>query len=109
MTARSLHFQTPVNKHLKTSEGFSLIELLVTIAILALLAALLLPAISASKSKAKRTACLNNLRQISLGVRMYCDDSNDAPPALGAAALKTNILSLYSGYKQLTKNYNRCA
>ncbi len=94
-----------MNKHLRTSEGFSLIELLVTIAILALLAALLLPAISASKSKARRTICLNNLRQISLGVRMYCDDSNDAPPAPGAAALKTNILSLYSGYKQLTKNY----
>jgi prepilin-type N-terminal cleavage/methylation domain-containing protein/prepilin-type processing-associated H-X9-DG protein len=86
-------------------KGFTLIELLVVIAILAVLAGLLLPALSASKSRAKRTACLNNLRQVSLGVRMYCDDSSDAPPTLGAAALKTNILSLYSGYKQLTKSY----
>jgi prepilin-type N-terminal cleavage/methylation domain-containing protein/prepilin-type processing-associated H-X9-DG protein len=94
-----------VNSHFETSKGFTRIELLATIAILALLAALLLPAVSVSKSKARRTTCLNNLHQISLGVRMYWDDSSDAPPALGAAALKTNILSLYSGYKQLTKNY----
>jgi prepilin-type N-terminal cleavage/methylation domain-containing protein/prepilin-type processing-associated H-X9-DG protein len=94
-----------VNNRFRASKGFTLIELLATIAILALLAGLLLPAISASKSKVKRTTCLNNLQQISLGVRMYSDDSSDAPPALGAAALKTNILSLYSGYKQLTMNY----
>jgi prepilin-type N-terminal cleavage/methylation domain-containing protein len=94
-----------VKRRFRTSEGFTLIELLVVIAILAALAALLLPAINASKNKAKRTTCLNNLHQISLGVRMYCDDSSDTPPTLGAAALKTNILSLYSGYKRLTMNY----
>lgn len=94
-----------MNNHCRAAKGFTLIELLVSIAILALLAALLLPAIAASKGKVKRTICLNNLQQIGLGVRMYCDESSDAPPALGAAAVKTNILSLYSGYKQLTKNY----
>jgi prepilin-type N-terminal cleavage/methylation domain-containing protein len=94
-----------VDNYFRTSKGFTLIELLVVIAILAILAALLLPAINASKSKAKRTTCLNNLHQISLGVRMYADDSSDAPPALGAAAASTNILSLYWGYKQLMKRY----
>ena len=86
-------------------KGFTLIELLVVIAILAILAALILPAISGAKGKARRTACLNNLRQLNLGVRMYSDDSRDVSPSLGAAAAKTNILSLYSGYKQLMKNY----
>jgi prepilin-type N-terminal cleavage/methylation domain-containing protein len=88
-----------------TLNGFTLIELLVVIAITAILAALLLPGISTSKGQARRTACVNNLHQISVGVRMYCDDSSDLPPVPGAAALQTNILSLYSGYKQLMKNY----
>lgn len=85
--------------------GFTLIELLVVIAVIAILAALLFPTISAAKARAKRTTCLNNLRQISLGVRMYSDDSSDATPSLGAAAARTNHFSLYSGYKELMKNY----
>jgi prepilin-type N-terminal cleavage/methylation domain-containing protein len=89
----------------RDSAGFTLVELLVVIAILAVLAAVLLPALSASKGKARRAACSSNLHQIGFGVRMYCDDSRDLPPAPGAAALQTNILSLYSGYKQLTRDY----
>lgn len=75
--------------------GFTLIELLVVIAVIAILAALLFPTISAAKARAKRTTCLNNLRQISLGVRMYSDDSSDATPSLGAAAARTNHFSLF--------------
>jgi prepilin-type N-terminal cleavage/methylation domain-containing protein/prepilin-type processing-associated H-X9-DG protein len=94
-----------MKRKFKTIKGFTLIELLVVIAIIAILAALLLPAISAAKKHAQRTTCLNNLRQINLGTRMYADDSHDAPPSPGSAAAGTNTPLLYFGYKELMKNY----
>ena len=60
--------------------GFTLIELLVVVAIIALLAAILFPVFAAAREKARQTACMNNQRQIVMGVQVYAQDNNATLP-----------------------------
>ena len=75
-------------KHIKTNKrgGFGLIELFIVVAVLAIFAALLLPALAKAKQKAQRIACMNNLKQISIGYRIWAADNGDQFPALQTVA-----------------------
>jgi prepilin-type N-terminal cleavage/methylation domain-containing protein len=83
------------NGHRET--GFTLIELVVVIAIIAVLMALLLPVLANAKAKAKRTACLNNLKQINLAVHLYAGDNDDTLPNVGRGT--------YIAFKEVVKSY----
>src|SRR5215469_12431631 len=71
---------------MKIRRGFTLIELLVVIAIIAVLVALLLPVLSNAKRKAAQVACINNQKQLAIGIKMYLEDNNGAFPGIASRA-----------------------
>jgi prepilin-type N-terminal cleavage/methylation domain-containing protein/prepilin-type processing-associated H-X9-DG protein len=77
----------------REKQGFTLVELLVVMAVIALLAALLLPVLVHSKDSAKSAKCLGNLRQFSLSAEMYWDDNHGQTFAYGG--ISTNDGALY--------------
>lgn len=83
--------------------AFTLLEMLVVLAIIGILAALLLTALVAAKKKADRTTCMNNLRQINLGLCIYSDDSEGKAPS--SPHKKNSYILDFDGYKKLMKSY----
>ncbi|MDR3634952.1 MAG: DUF1559 domain-containing protein [Isosphaeraceae bacterium] len=77
------------------ARGFTLIELLVVIAIIAVLIALLLPAVQAAREAARRAQCVNNLKQIGLGIANYESSTNSLP----TGAINANVLEQCTGYR----------
>src|SRR4051812_488678 len=65
--------------------GFTLVELLVVIGIIAILVSLLLPALNRARDQANRTACISNIRQLMIGFIMYAQQNKDKCP-LGSRA-----------------------
>lgn len=88
------------NRHLA---GFSLTELLVVLAVIAILVGLLIPALSKAKSRSRFAACSNNLRQIAMGVHMYAGEEEDRLPARRPE--NTRSLDGWTAYKALIARY----
>jgi len=112
--------KSEINQSLVTSaatkkEGFTLIELLVVIAIIGILAALLLPALSRAKERAKTIQCLSNERQIGLGMKLYANGASELYPESGGSIAwnrmdetthKSSWMQQIVGFTQNTNIYN---
>ena len=70
--------------------GFTLIELLVVIAIIAILAAILFPVFAQAREKARTTACMNNMKQLGMGFKMYLDNYDETYPVSGCVGQRAS-------------------
>jgi prepilin-type N-terminal cleavage/methylation domain-containing protein len=92
-----------VKNSVTVAKGFTVVELLVAVAIIAILAALLFPVLSRAKASGQRTACLDNLKQITAGVHLYAGDFNEVLfPITNASNF---AFSEWTAYDPLMRSY----
>jgi prepilin-type N-terminal cleavage/methylation domain-containing protein len=91
-------------RRLEHEEGFTILELLAVLAIITILAVLLLPVLARAKASANRAACINNLRQINLAVRMYTYDHADRLPE-GIFSPGADGDGIWRTYRHLVQSY----
>ena len=89
--------RTLVLRSRRARQGFTLIELLVVIAIISVLASLLAPAVQSARRSARKLECLNNMRQISLGIQNFASGNDGRLPGL-ASVLTTNMPTNNTGW-----------
>lgn len=87
-----------MSRRFSNKRGFTLIELLVVIAIIAILAAILFPVFAKAREAARKTACINNLKQLGTGMMMYAQDYDETMPSAYFGAGGLGATPIYASY-----------